>query len=158
MCKNDPKVCELPHVLEDLVYKFAWNMPKEDVQRSLCTYIEIKEWKLPFWFFHNRIWSWHYNRYLDNPLDKFEPIEYYGGRFRELFNDDAVYCFLIGLDFRMKNVRMFGPRRLWEARLLNSWRVMDALSTFYKMLMRSKTRVLRQNTYDTFYQTHVGLR
>ena len=124
---------------------FAWNLPKKAVQASLDTYTEINSWKLPFWFVQERIWSWHYNRYLDSPLKSFIPIEYYGGQYRELFNEDAVYCFLIGLDFRMKNVRAFGNRRVWEARLLDSWRVMDALSTFYKMLLRSKTRVLRKN-------------
>ena len=152
MCKNDPKVCELPSVLEDLVYMFAWNLPKTPVQASLITYSEINGWELPFWFFHKRIWSWDYNCDLDSPLKTFMPIEYYGGHYKDLFNEDAVYCFLIGLDFRMKNVRAFGNRRLWEARLLDSWRVMDALSAFYKMLMRSKTRVLRKNTtYEAFY-------
>ena len=93
MCKNDPKVCELPSVLEELVYMFAWNLPKKPVQASLITYSEIKEWELPFWFFHDRIWSWHYNCYLDSPLKSFMPIEYYGGRYKELFNEDACTVF-----------------------------------------------------------------
>ena len=79
-----------------------------------------------------------------------------GGKFRDIFNDDSVYCFLIALDFRMKNVRAFGSRRLWELRLLDSWRAMDSLAAFYKMIMRSKTRVLRKNTaYEAFYGAEI---
>ena len=153
MCNEDPKVSELPAVLQDLVYMFAWNLPKDQVQHSLRVYMEIETWKLPFWFFNK--WSWHYNRYLNNPLKTFMPIEYYGGKYRELFNEDAVYCFFLGLDFRMKNVRLFGNRRLWEMRILESWRVMDSVASFYRMLMRSKTRVLRKNTsYEIFYHKH----
>ena len=152
LCKNDPKVCELPHVLEDLVYMFAFNLPKPAVQTSLKTLLEVGQWDLPFWFLNQRIWSWHYRCYLDTPLKCFIPIEYYGGDFNTLFNTDAVYCFLLGLDFRMKNVRAFGSRRLWEARMLESYKAMDAVSSFYKMLLRSKTRVLRKNTYyEAFY-------
>ena len=152
MCKNDPKVYELPHVLEDLVYMFAFNMPKEAVQASLDTVLEVKSWNLPFWFLNQRIWSWHYRSYLDSPMKSFIPIEYYGGKYKDLFNVDVIYCFLLGLDFRMKNVRAFGSRQLWEARILDSWRSIDSLSCFYKMLLRSKTRVLRKNTYyEAFY-------
>jgi len=152
MCKNDPKVCELPRVLEDLVYMFAFNLPKEAVRASLDTVLRVKRWKLPFWFLNPRIWSWHYHAYLDNPMNTFMPIEYYGAKYKCLFNVDAIYCFLLGLDFRMKNVRVFGSRQLWEARILDSWRSIDALSCFYKMLLRSKTRVLRKNTYyEAFY-------
>ncbi len=152
MCKNDPKVCELPSVLEDLVYMFAFNLPKEPVQASLSTVLEVKSWNMPFWFLNERIWSWHYRRYLDSPVKAFIPIEYYGGEYKCLFNLDVIYCFLLGLDFRMKNVRAFGSRQLWEGRILDSWRSMDSLSCFYKMLLRSKTRVLRKNTYyESFY-------
>lgn len=156
MCSNEPKIADLPDVLQDLVYMFAWNLPKMQVHVSLNTYLEIKKWNLPFWFLQKRIWSWHYNRYLKNPLETFMPIEYYGGKFRDIFNDDSVYCFLIALDFRMKNVRAFGSRRLWELRLLDSWRAMDSLAAFYKMIMRSKTRVLRKNTaYEAFYGAEI---
>jgi|AP95_1055475.scaffolds.fasta_scaffold203397_1 hypothetical protein len=152
MCNENPKVSELPDVLQDLVYMFAWNLPKDQVSDSLGVYLEIESWKLPFWFFNKRMWSWHYSRYFDNPLKSFMPIEYFGGKYREVFNVDAVYCFLIGLDFRMKNVRLFGSRALWEMRILETWRVMDSVADFYKMLMRSQTRVLRKNTaYEAFY-------
>ena len=151
MCKNDPKIRDLPTVLEDLVYMFAFNMPKEPVQESLNTILEVKQWGLPFWFLNDRIWSWHYRCYLDTPIKSFIPMQYYGGDFRDLFNLDVIYCFLLGLDFRMKNVRKFGSRQLWEARILDSWRCLDALSSFYKMLLRTKTRVLRKNTYYENY-------
>ena len=146
------KLSVLPAVLQDLVMLFCFNLPKADVLKGVDMILDIKSMGLPFFFFRDKVWSWEYARFLPNPLKVYMPIEYYGGRYKELFNEDAVYCFLIGLDFRMKNVRSFGNRRLWEARLLDSWRVMDALAAFYKMLMRSKTRVLRASTtYEAFY-------
>ena len=152
MCNSDPKLCDLPSDLEELVYMFAFNLPKVSVKVSLDAVLEIKGWNLPFWFLNERIWSWHYRRYLLSPLKQFIPIEYYGGRFKEIFDIDAIYCFLLGLDFRMKNVRSFGSRQMWEARILDSWRTLDALSTFYKMLLRSKTRVLRKSSfYEEMY-------
>ena len=152
MGENDPKVHDLPDVLQDLVYMFAFNLPKRSVQTSLETVLEIASWNLPFFFFRNKIWSWHWKVFLPTPLKVFIPIEYYGGSFRELFDDDAIYCFLLGLDFRMRNVRIFGNRQKWENRILSSWRVMDSLAAFYWMLMRSKTRVLRKHTtYEVWY-------
>ena len=144
MCKNDPKVHDLPDVLQDLVYMFAFNLPKIDVQGSLRTVLEIKRMKLPFFFLRDKIWSWHYAKFLVNPLVRFMPIEYYNGTFRELFDDDAMYCFLFGLDFRMRNVRKFGNRQAWESRILQSWRVVKSLALYFKMIMRSETRVLRK--------------
>ena len=94
MCKNDPKVSELPRVLEDLVYMFAFNMPKEPVEKGLNTVLEVKSWNLPFWFLNNRIWSWHYRSYIDSPTKAFMPIEYFGGDYKDLFNIDVIYCFL----------------------------------------------------------------
>ena len=144
MCKNDPKVCELPHVLEDLVYMFAWNLPKKPVQASLITYSEIKEWELPFWFFHDRIWSWHYNQFLPNPVFSFMPIEYYNGRFCELFDDDAMFCLLLGLDFRRKNVRMFGSRQAWLDRVVTSWRCVEPLAAYFRMLLRTRSPIMKK--------------
>ena len=147
MCKNDPKVHDLPTDLQQLVYMFAFNLPKHDVQCSLNTFLEIREWELPFFFFRDQIWSWHCKEFLPSPLKVFLPIEYYGGSFREIFDADSVYCFLLALDFRMRNVRKFGNRQRWENRILLSWRVMDSLASYYWMLMRSKTRVLRRSLY-----------
>ena len=39
---EDPKVSELPDVLQDLVYMFAWNLPKDQVTDSLEVYTEIE--------------------------------------------------------------------------------------------------------------------
>jgi len=154
MCKSDPKVDDLPLDLQQLVYMFAFNLPKSAVQGSLHTVMEISRWNLPFFFFREKIWSWHWKEFLPSPLKVFTPIEYYGGSFRELFDDDAIYCFLLGLDFRMRNVRKFGNRRVWEDRILTSWRVMDSLAAYYWMIMRSKTRVLRKQTLYEIYFNH----
>ena len=112
MCKNDVKLCTLPDVLQDIVLQFAFNMPKHQVLSSLGTVLDILDMELPFFFFRDKIWSWHYNIFLPNPVFNFMPIEYYNGRFCELFDDDAMYCLLLGLDFRRKNVRMFGSTKV----------------------------------------------
>ena len=153
MGENNPKVHDLPTDLQQLVYMFAFNVPKKAVLCSLNTFLEVKRWKLPFFFFRDQIWSWHWKCFLPNPLEVFMPIEYYGGSIREIFDEDALYCFLLGLDFRMRNVRKFGNRHRWEDRVLSSWRVMDSLATYYWMLMRSKTRVLRKHTIYKIYYT-----
>ena len=147
MCFDDPKVNELPLVLQDIVYMFAYNLPKTAVQYNLQTLLEINSWQLPFFFFRTKIWSWHWKTFLPNPCKEFMPIEYYCGTFRAIFDEDAVYCFLLGLDFRMRNVRAFGNRAQWERRILQSWRHMDSLANFYWMVMRSKTRVLRKTRW-----------
>ena len=152
MCMQPQKISDLPDVLQDLVCMFAWNMPKKLIQPSLDIFVEINNWRIPFWFLRKRVWSWHYRSYMKTPLKEFLPIEYFGGEYKQLFNEDAVYCLLIGLDFRLKNVRKFGNRKKWETRILQSWRVMESLSSFYKMLLHSKRGVLRKNScYSTFY-------
>ena len=146
MYKSVKKVHDLPTDLQHLVYMFAFNLPKSDVQGSLRTVLEIKRMKLPFFFLRDKIWSWHYAKFLVNPLVRFMPIEYFNGTFRELFDDDAMYCFLFGLDFRMRNVRKFGNRQAWENRILQSWRVVKSLALYFKMILRSETRVLRKQS------------
>ena len=138
---------DLPTVLQDLVMLFCFNLPKADVLKGVDMILDIKDMGLPFFFFRDKVWSWEYARFLPSPLKVFMPIEYYGGSFREIFDADSVYCFLLALDFRMRNVRKFGNRQRWENRILLSWRVMDSLASYYWMLMRSKTRVLRRSLY-----------
>jgi len=111
MCKNDPKLSSLPDVLQDLVLQFAFNMPKDQVLGSLRVIMDIVDMKLPFFFFRQKIWSWHCKNFLPNPVFDFMPIEYYNGRYNELFDDDALFMLLLGLDFRRRNVRMFGSRQ-----------------------------------------------
>ena len=151
MREKEAQISDLPTDLEQLVYMFAFNVPKTDVLWSVREMIEIKKWNLPFWFLNRRIWSWHYRTYLTSPLISFLPIEYFGGNYKDIFDLDVIYSFLLSLDFRRKNVRAFGSRKLWETRILVSWRTIESLSYYYKMLLRSKTKVLRKNT---FYEEH----
>ena len=51
MCKTDVKLCSLPDVLQDLVLQFAFNLPKDQVLRSLQIILDIVDMKLPFFFF-----------------------------------------------------------------------------------------------------------
>ena len=64
MCKNDPKLSSLPDVLQDLVLQFAFNMPKDQVLGSLRVIMDIVDMKLPFFFFRQKIWSWHCKNFL----------------------------------------------------------------------------------------------
>ena len=81
---SDVKLGDLPCVLQELVFQFAYNMPRDDVLRSLETILSIINMELPFFFFREKIWSWHYNEFLTNPVRTFLPIEYYNGRYCEL--------------------------------------------------------------------------
>ena len=151
MGRNPQNVHDLPTDLQQLVYMFAFNLPKDAVQTSLQTVLEIKRMQLPFFFLRDKIWSWHFTKFLVNPLVRFMPIEYFNGTFRELFDDDALYCFLFGLDFRMRNVRKFGNRQSWESRILQSWRVVESLGLYFRMIMRSETRVLRKAAQEKLH-------
>ena len=144
MCKTDPKLDELPDVLQDLVLMFAYNLPKAQVLKSLEVILSIIDMDLPFFFFRTKIWSWQYNHYLPNPVFSFMPIEYYNGRYGELFDDDAMFCLLLGLDFRRKNVRMFGTQQKWLDRIVLSWRCVEPLAAYYRMLLRTRTPIMKK--------------
>lgn len=152
MCDSDLKLSVLPVVLQDIVIDYAFNVPKQAFLDSLDIILSIVDMKLPFFFFRPRIWSWHYSRFLPNPCFSFMPIEYYNGLYSELFDDDALYCLLLSLDFRRKNVRLFGSRQRWLSRILNSWRAIEPFAAFYKMLMRSKTTIMKhRSTFITHF-------
>ena len=144
MGENDPKINVLPDVLQDLVFSFAFNLPKDDVLDSLDVILGIIDMDLPFFFFRESIWSWHYAKFLPNPIFSFMPINYYGGAYGDLFDEDAMCCLLLGLDFRRKNVRMFGSRQRWLDRIIRCWRCVEPLAAFFKMLLRSKTPIMKQ--------------
>ena len=144
MCKNNPKIGDLPLVLQDLVLQFAYNMPREQVLDSLEVILDIKAMQLPFFFFKELIWSWHYASFLPNPIHCFTPIAYFGGTYLDLFDNDAFFCFLIGLDFRRKNVRCFGSRIHWLDRLCTTWKSVRPFSYFFKMLLRSETQIMKK--------------
>ena len=122
MCKNDLYLSVLPDDLQDLVFKFAYGLPKEQVLCSLYALLDIIDMQLPFFFFRKKIWSWDLKKFLHNPVWVFEPMEYYDGNFNSLFDDDAMYCLLLGLDFRRKNVRLFGSRDKCKSHLHTSSR------------------------------------
>ena len=144
MCKTDVKLCSLPDVLQDLVLQFAFNLPKDQVLGSLQIILDIIDMQLPFFFFREKIWSWHYKHFLPNPVFRFLPIEYYNGRFCELFDDDAMFCLLLGLDFRRRNVRMFGSRQKWLNRIVTSWRCVEPLAAYYRMLLRTRAPIMKK--------------
>ena len=144
MCKNDLHLSVLPDDLQDLVFKFAYGLPKDQVLCSLYAILDIIDMQLPFFFFRKKIWSWDLKRFLHNPIWVFEPMEYYQCNFNSLFDEDAMYCLLIGLDFRRKNVRLFGSREKWLSRICTSWRAVEPFAAYYRMLMRSKSPIMKK--------------
>ena len=143
MSKNELNLRVLPDVLQDLVLMYAYNLPKRQIEKSLSVCLDIIDMKLPFFLLKERVWSWHYERFLPSPIVSFLPIEYYDGKFENLFAEDSMCCLLIGLDFRMRNVRRFGDRGRWVHRILTNWRSVESFSNFYKMLLRSKRRIMK---------------
>ena len=146
MSVSDVNFSVLPSVLQDLVLDFAFNLPKTDVLESLDVILSIIDMDLPFFFFRESIWSWHYNKFLPNPVFSFMPIHYYNGIYSELFDDDALCCLLLGLDFRRRNVRMFGSRQRWLDRIIRCWRCVEPFAAYFKMLLRSKTPIMKQRS------------
>jgi len=146
MCNSELKLGVLPTVLQDLVIEFAFDMPKQLVLDSLRIILSIIDMDLPFFFFRKQIWSWRYATFLPNPVINFLPIQYYSGRYADLFDDDAMYCLLLGLDFRRRNVRMFGSRQKWLDRIVTSWRSVEPFAAYYKMLIRTRGPIMKQRS------------
>ena len=146
MHESEVNLSVLPDVLQDLVIDFAFNLPKDDVLESLYVVLGIIDMDLPFFFMRESIWSWHYARFLPNPVYSFMPIHYYNGTYAELFDEDALCCLLLGLDFRRRNVKMFGSRQRWLDRIVTCWRSVEPLSAFFKMLLRSKTPIMKHRS------------
>ena len=138
-------LCFLPPELVDLVCLFAYNIPHKSVLRSVNQMCCILDMRMPFFFFRRVIWSWHYSKFLPSPFVEFLPIEYYGN-YAALFDEDVLFYFLLCLDFRRRKVRVFGPRGRWLDRFLSSWHTYEPFGAYYKMPLRSKTPVLKNNS------------
>jgi len=136
----------LPPVLVNIVMGYAYNVSLDSVKDSLGLYMVLKSMRLPFFFYRDTVWNWHDRIFHENPLKVFLPIEYFGGRVRDLFDDDAMYCFLLGLDFRKRKVRMFGSRERWLHRLNTNWCTVEPFAAYYRMLMRSEYNVMKKRT------------
>ena len=136
---------ELPPELLNIVVLFAYGVPLEAVKHSLTLYSEIKNMSLPFFFYRDIVWDWDSRKFLKNPMVSFEPIEAFGGIVGHLFDEDAMYCFLLGLDFRRRIVRMFGTRERWLHRLSTNWCAVEPFAAYYRMVMRSSDNLLKKS-------------
>ena len=143
----------LPTDLQNIVLDFAYNLERDAIVRSLETILEIKTMHIPFFFFRKSIWSWFFRKYVPNPINVFLPIELIGGRYNDLFDEDSMYCLLLGLDFRRRNVRLLGSREDWLNRIYTSWRAVEPLAAYYRMLMRcnsAATPIMKQKPHTMF--------
>ena len=68
MREHELSLSVLPDVLQDLVLMYTYNLPKKQIMKSLRVILDIAEMQLPFFFLKERIWSWHYEKFLPNPL------------------------------------------------------------------------------------------
>jgi len=136
----------LPDVLQDLVCLFCFNLPLKAVRDGVNKILEIKDMDLPFFFFRDKIWSWEDKCFYPSPTKVWMPIEYFGGMYRDLFDEDRMFYLLLSLDFRRRTVRMFGNREAWLNRFSTSWRSLEPFAAYYKMLLRTKDNVLKQNS------------
>ena len=140
------KFSVLPTVLQDIVMLFCYNMPVHMVRANVNELLSIKSMGLPFFLYREKVWSWKFTRFLPNPINVFLPIEDYGGYYGCIIDDDAMYYLLLCLDFRRKNVKMFGSRSDWHKRFSNNWRTVGPFAAYYKMLLRSEKPVLKPNS------------
>ena len=51
---SNVRIGTLPCVLQDVVFQFAYNMPRDDVLKSLDVILTIIDMKLPFFFFREK--------------------------------------------------------------------------------------------------------
>lgn len=130
--------------LQELVMFFAWNVPMKAVRKSLSLILELKKRNVPWFFLRTNVWSWHYHRKMISPTIVFAPLEYFGGHAGDLVNFDVLYYFLYTLDFRQREVRMFGTRTSWIRNLGTNWRTIFAFSEFYKLLFHCKGQILKK--------------
>ena len=141
----------LPGVLQDLVCLFCFNLPLKAVRNGIDNILEIKDMDLPFFFFRDKIWSWEHKCFLPSPMKVWMPIGYFGGTYRDLFDEDRMFYLLLSLDFRRRTVRLFGNREAWLNRFSCSWRSLEPFAAYYKMLLRTKEPILKQNSPFDFF-------
>ena len=137
----------LPQDFRNVVLEFAYNMHYDHVLESVNTILDIKAMDVPFFFFRDKVWSWTFKKYCRNPIYTYLPVELIGGSYSDLFDEDSMFCLLLGLDFRRRNVRLLGSRRDWLNRIYASWRAVEPLAAFYKMLLRCNTPIMKKNRF-----------
>ena len=142
---------ELGPDLQNIVCMFAYNTSLGSVKHSLKVYGVVRSMNLPFFFFKPEIWYWHERRFIKNPMKSFVPLETVGGRVSDLFDDDAMYCFLLALDFRRKKVRMFGTRERWLHRLTSNWCTVEPFAAYYRMLLREDEPFMKKHKRFLFF-------
>ena len=138
---------QIPPDLQNIVCMYAYDCDMRAVQRSLRLYADLKTMRLPFFFYREKIWDWSTRRFLASPMIVFEPIDRWDGIVNELFDQDAMYSFLLGLDFRKRKVRTFGTRERWLHRLSTNWCVVEPFAAYYRMIMRSPENVMKKREH-----------
>ena len=132
--------------LANIVCDFAFLTSYRDVYHSLKMVMQIKCFHVPKSLIRSRIFSPKYLRFIDTPLDVFEPISSFD-TFRNLFDWNEIYCRLWQLDFRRTVVRIFGSRGRWHLRLTLGWTAVLEFVTYYRALQVVPTQIYKPTVW-----------
>ena len=129
----------LPLVLRDLITGFAWGTGSYKSYLMAAVACEVNTWDIPEVFIKRYAWCWHDMRLHVSPLRVFDaqipPSEW--------FREDLCYLMLQLLDFRRRNVKLHGMRRI-----KSDWTTILSFSGFYLELL-TDTRNWKRFGFDT---------
>ena len=138
---------ELPTDLKNLVCGFAYAQNWSKTKSSLQTCEKIASYNISPVFLRLQMWSWAYCAFLPNPLNVFEPICQYTGRWSDMVDWHAVNELMHRLDFRRRIVRMGGTRRQWFRKFKENWLNIVQFDTFYRVMLHSGVKCFKP-TYE----------
>ena len=128
---------KLPFDLKNIVSSFAFKCNWTKTKKSLEMCEKIKNLNISPLFLRLKMWSWTYGAFLPSPLDVFEPIERYTGRWSDLVDWHCVNELLFRLDYRRRVVRIGGTRHQWFNRFRQNWLNIQLFDTFYRVVIAS---------------------
>ena len=120
----------LPRDISNLICLFCWDAPFElCVERSEIVY-EALSFRIPDFLIRQVRYDWRTFQIITGGLLKFDPY----CKPSEFFREDVIFLILSLLDFRRKNVRLYGSRLQWLKRIVLDWRsVVDFSQFFFKL-------------------------
>ena len=117
----------LPRDISNLICLFCWDAPFElCVERSEIVY-EALSFRIPDFLIRQVRYDWRTFQIITGGLLKFDPY----CKPSEFFREDVIFLILSLLDFRRKNVRLYGSRLQWLKRIVLDWRSVVDFSQFF---------------------------
>ena len=131
----------LPDVLQDIVCVFAYGITKKEVESDLDTIREIKSWKLPSMFIENFVFDHNFGCYVVTPLDRYYPLAQLSS-YKQMFDHYRIEQVVERLDFRKKQVKVWGNRWQWM-KFLKDWTFYGLFAEFYRNMLKSGRQVVK---------------